>query len=228
MLFSGTPCQVAGLYAALGERHPEKLETVDLVCHGAPSPMVYTAYLREMARRQGSAITGLSFRDKSRGWKDFGMRISFAQGKDYLADQRTDPFLAAFLQNACLRPSCHQCPFAGAKRQADLTLADCWGAAKVAVELDDDRGLSLVLAQGGQGEAMWRAITPQLVVKQVDAADTLRDNPCILRPAQPHEKRAAFLQHVRRHGMRGTEKFFRPPGLAARAIGRLRRALRSS
>lgn len=217
VLFSGTPCQVAGLYAVLGERHEGALETVDFVCHGVPSPMVYDCYLGELERQKGLEIREVSFRDKSRGWKDFGMRVEFEDGSVYRADQRTDPYLRAFLNNLSLRPSCHQCPFAGTKRQADITLADLWGSGKVTPEMDDDRGLSLALVQPGQGEQMWMRIAPQLVAKEIQAEDTLRDNPCILRPVPPHPNRDAFLRHVRRKGMLQTSRFLKPPSLMRRA-----------
>lgn len=225
VLFSGTPCQIAGLYAFLGQRHDGLLLTVDLVCHGVPSPMVYAACRAELERGRGAGITSFSFRDKTRGWKDFGLRVAFEKGEDYLADQRTDPFLVAFLRNACLRPSCHACPFAGYGRQADLTLADCWGADKVAAEIDDDRGLSLVLVGTDRGREALSGIAGEWTAREVDAALTLRDNACIMTPVAPHEKRAAFLRHVRKHGMRNTARFFAPPGIAERAWNKAKRIL---
>lgn len=226
VLFSGTPCQIAGLYAYLGRGGATPLLlTVDLVCHGVPSPMVYQAYRRSQEQRQGAKITRLDFRDQTRGWKDFGMRVCYAEGPDTVADMRTDPYLAAFLQNLSLRACCTQCAFAGERRQGDLTLADCWGAPQVVPQLDDDRGLSLVLVGSPAGEAALAALAPRMVAQPVDAQALVPYNPCILHPVRPHPRRKAFLAHVRRQGFLSLERFFRPPSLWERGVGKARRLL---
>jgi coenzyme F420-reducing hydrogenase beta subunit len=225
VLFSGTPCQVAGLYAALGgpEKAPEHLLTVDLVCHGTPSPMVFAAYLRALEATRGQPVSTISFRDKRRGWKDFCLAATFADGSEYAAGQTEDPYLRAFLRNLCLRPSCHACPYAGEGRPADLTLADLWGAARVLPlpGLDDDGGLSLVLVGSERGQQALEAVRSRLIVAPVNAAALARDNPSIFRSSTADPRRAAFLRHVLRHGFAGVERFFAPPGLLRRAARRI-------
>ena len=128
VLFTGTPCQVAGLYALLGNKRPEGLLTVDFICHGVPSPGVFSAYLEELQKQQGSSLVSYSFRDKRLGWKDFSAVARFADGTERTGTQTTEPFLRGFLQNLYLRPSCHACTdlrYGG--HAADLTIADLWG-----------------------------------------------------------------------------------------------------
>ena len=221
VLFCGTPCQVAGLYAALKGRR-EGLLTVDLVCHGAPSPLAFSAYLRRLEAERGQPVRALTFRDKRRGWKDFCLAATFADGSEHVAGQDEDPYMIAFLRNFCLRPSCHACPFAGEKRQADLTLADLWGAQRHMPEQDDDRGLSLVLVGGEAGARALEAARARLWMAPVDAHAFVRDNPSIVRASQAHPRRAAFMRHVRRRGFGGVEKFFAPPGFFRRAVDRVR------
>ncbi|MCL2544295.1 MAG: Coenzyme F420 hydrogenase/dehydrogenase, beta subunit C-terminal domain [Clostridia bacterium] len=221
-LFSGTPCQVAGLYAALGGGPCEGLLTVDLVCHGAPSPLVFSAYVRRLEAERGQPVRALSFRDKRRGWKDFCLAATFADGSEHVAGQTEDPYMIAFLRNFCLRPSCHVCPFAGERRRADLTLADLWGAQRSMPAQDDDRGLSLVLVNTEGGARALEAARARLWTEPVDAKAFVRDNPSILRASHAHPRRAAFMRHVRRHGFVGVEKFFAPPGLLRRAVDRTR------
>ncbi len=224
VLFSGTPCQIAGLYAMLKKTYPNLL-TVDFVCHGVPSPMVFDAYQRGL-EAGGRRITELAFRDKRRGWKDFCLAVNFEDGKDYAAGQTEDPYMIAFLRNLCLRPSCHVCPYAGEKRQADLTLADLWGAQHILPDWDDDLGLSLVLVGSERGAAALEALGERLRTAPVQAAACARDNPSIFRPAVAHARRDAFLRHVRRRGFARVEKkFFAPPSLLQRAAGKARRVL---
>jgi len=210
-LFSGTPCQVAGLYAVTGGPRGNLL-TVDLVCHGAPSPLVFAAYLRYLEKGRGQRVTALSFRDKRRGWKDFCLAATFADGGEHVAGQTEDPYLIAFLRNLCLRPCCHACPFAGEKRPADLSLGDLWGARRVMPEADDDRGLSLVLVGSARGARAMEEASARLWLTPADAAAFERDNPGIYRAGGAHPRRAAFLRHVRRYGFEGAEAFFAAPG----------------
>ncbi len=92
VLFSGTSCQIAGLKLYL-RKDWDNLFTVDVVCHGVPSPSVWSKYLEEITKRpKGAAgknsvlsslnsmpvITGISFRDKRLGWKKFGFAIRCA------------------------------------------------------------------------------------------------------------------------------------------------------
>ncbi|MCL2811509.1 MAG: Coenzyme F420 hydrogenase/dehydrogenase, beta subunit C-terminal domain [Clostridia bacterium] len=222
VLFSGTPCQVAGLYAVL--KGPQaNLLTVDLVCHGVPSPLVFSKYVRHLEAQHGQRVRALSFRDKRRGWKDFCLAATFADGSEHVAGQTEDMFMVAFLRNFCLRPSCHVCPFAGEKRQADLSLADLWGAHRLMPGKDDDRGLSLVLANSQGGKQALEAVQGQLWLEPVEADAFIRENPSILHPTQGHPRRAAFMRHLQKRGFNGLEKYFLPPGLLRRAANKVLR-----
>ncbi len=225
-LFCGTPCQVAGLYAYLDDA-PERLTTIDLVCHGTPSPTVFAAYLVEMERQKGAKVTRFSFRDKQRGWKDFCVAATFDDGTTYAAGQTEDPFMIAFLRNLCLRPCCHQCPFSGEKRQADLTLADLWGAQQVLPDWDDDRGLSMVLIGSGQGQALFDAAASGMRQTPVDPLACLRFNPSITAPVPPHERRARFFAVFHKRGFSAAlAAGLKPKTLIERAVGKAGRVLK--
>ncbi len=226
VLFSGTPCQVAGLYAHLGGA-PDGLTTIDLVCHGTPSPTVFAAYLQEMQQRRGAKVTRFSFRDKQRGWKDFCVAAAFDDGTTYAAGQTEDPFMIAFLRNLCLRPSCHQCPFAGEKRQADLTLADLWGAQQVLPDWDDDRGLSMVLVGSEKGQALLDTVHADVRHTPVDPMACIRFNPSIVGPVPAHERRARFFAVFKKAGFSAAlAAGLQPKTLIERAVGKARRVLK--
>lgn len=149
VLFSGTPCQIAGLKRFLHKEY-KNLKTVDVVCHGAPSPMVWRMYLDEVSSMYNIAqITDIKFRDKTEGWKNFSLSIKYKDKggaeKTFRETLNENVFMRCFLSNLCLRPSCYACPVRNGKSGSDITLADLWGAENICPGLDDDKGVSLVL-----------------------------------------------------------------------------------
>lgn len=171
VLFSGTPCQVAGLRAFLRGKSYDNLFTVDFVCHGVPSPMVWQKYLDEV--RQGIVaanglgnpcavgITSVNFRDKSTGWRGFSLRLDYSlDGK--AAGSISQPvwendYMLAFLCDYANRPSCFRCRFRGGASGSDVTIADFWGIEHCLPGDDDalreytgEKGTSLVLLNSGR------------------------------------------------------------------------------
>ncbi|MBR2023694.1 MAG: Coenzyme F420 hydrogenase/dehydrogenase, beta subunit C-terminal domain [Clostridia bacterium] len=154
VLFTGTPCQIGGLYAYL-RRDYDTLLTQDIICHGVPSPLVWQKYLDEK-RKENKTISAVSFRDKEKGWKQFSMAITFANGIRYSKTLGVDSMMRVFLSDWCLRPSCHDCAYKTKNRHSDITLADYWGIEKVHLEMFDDKGTSLLLVHTPKGEAFLR------------------------------------------------------------------------
>ena len=171
VLFSGTPCQIAGLKRYLRKDY-DNLFTVDIVCHGVPSPGVWRRYLDEFcdALREHNAeknspsfstettpmITSISFRDKTNGWKEFGFRLRYSLSaredeREFLQPFSTNPFMQGFLKNLYLRPSCYDCSAKSGKSSSDITIADAWGINQFASEYDDDKGACYVLENTDKG-----------------------------------------------------------------------------
>lgn len=168
VLFSGTPCQIKGLLRYLRKDY-ENLMTIDFVCHGVPSPKVWRLYLKEEVKRfahQGDdgknivlsslvmpTIKGINFRDKSSGWKKFSFTLqltkALAEGEQNSVLRSNkfyeNPFMQAFLSDLILRPSCYACPAKSGKSGSDITIGDFWGIENIKPEIDDDRGVSLVM-----------------------------------------------------------------------------------
>lgn len=164
VMFIGTPCQIAGLKNYLRKDY-DNLLTVDVVCHGVPSPKVWRMYLDEIARKGGkntvlphpidkkTEINAIDFRSKSTGWKKFSFALTLSEA---IADGEKNsvllssiftenPYMNAFLSNLSLRPSCYACPAKGGKSGSDIAIADFWGIEDVLPEFDDDKGVSLIL-----------------------------------------------------------------------------------
>ena len=228
VLFSGTPCQIAGLYASLGLSRPDNLLTVDFICHGVPSPGVFRSYLQKMEKESRQKIVSYSFRDKRLGWKNFSATAAFEDGSVHTGTQTEEPFLLGFLRNLYLRPSCHACGLRYGSHAADITLADLWGVGNLSGVLDDDKGLSLVFANTERGQKALEACENLDSFEIGDIQPLAKANPSIFSPAAANEKRAAFFRMFRRHGFR--EKDIRRllfPGKAGRILSRLRRAPRA-
>lgn len=206
VLFSGTPCQIAGLKNFLKKDY-KNLLTVDFVCHGVPSPGVWKSYLGEQLRPQGAAagkntdflslneypVKGISFRDKRLGWKKYGFRLTYAASKggknsDSASKQSLstetyqpfpdNPYMSVFLSNLSLRPSCYECPVKAGRSGSDITLGDFWGIENIDSQIDDDKGLSLVMINTDKGDDIFRSLDCFKKVEKYDEA--VKYNPSIV------------------------------------------------
>jgi len=151
VLFSGTPCQIAGLKRYLGKEY-DKLLLVDVVCHGVPSPMVWRKYMRELTHNNVEKIRDVKFRDKSDGWKKYRLVIDGYCETFVNEIHSENVFMKVFLTDLTLRPVCYDCPFRGVEvRQSDISIADFWGVDCIKPELDDDKGISLLILNTAKG-----------------------------------------------------------------------------
>lgn len=151
-LFVGTPCQVAAVKTFLAKPY-EKLYTVDLVCHGVPSPKTYEQFVKEKELEYGAKATRVSFRDKAFGKWNHTTLIEFSNGEAYKKRRKSECwYLNAFLKLANLRECCGACPYAKFPRQGDLTIGDFWDIRLYNPSLDDEKGTSLVLCNNEKGK----------------------------------------------------------------------------
>ena len=195
VLFSGTPCQVEGLLAFL-RRPYDNLYTVDLICHGVPTAKAWEQYCHYQAKIHGARITGANFRSKTTGWKQFSMELRFEDGQTYTAAQRNDPYLQAFLDNLCLRPSCHDCEFKGAHRRSDITIGDFWGIGTMLPKADDDRGVTLALVHTQKGSTLLEMCRDSLWLSSVDATEAIRRNSAMTDSVSLHHFRSYFFHQL--------------------------------
>lgn len=144
VLFTGTSCQIAGLKLFLRKEY-DNLLTVDIICHGVPSPKVWKKYLNEITSIDSLQVTNVSFRNKQEGWKNFSLKVEMKGKRLYLKSFKSDLYFDFFLSNMILRPSCYSCPAKSGKSCSDITLGDFWGIENVCPEFDDDKGCSVVL-----------------------------------------------------------------------------------
>ena len=189
VLYSGTPCQIAGLRKFLRKDY-ENLYTVDLVCHGVPSPGIWRRYMDETAP-EGTA--SVNFRDKVTGWKRFSLVMKDSSGK-VLFSQREDEnvFMDGFLKNLYLRPSCYLCPARKGRSGSDLTIADYWHLKKTLPDFDDNTGVGLVLVNTAKGARLFDSVDFERV--ETPYAPASAGNPAIENDFRPLKGREAFFR----------------------------------
>ena len=196
VLFSGTPCQVAGLKSYIPERLHENLLLVDFICHGVPSPSVWKDYVEYMSRK-GNIVRAI-FRDKSvAGWKVHADSFLYEDEK-----KRTgDTFRVLFYKNIILRHNCGNCPYNVTAHPADVTIGDFWGVAEVLPVMDSGAGTSMVICNTEKGKLLMSRIR-ELELETVSLTYDFmsRKNPNLVRPANIYKDRRRFEEEYSRKG----------------------------
>ena len=223
VLFSGTPCQIAGLRKFLRKDY-DHLLTVDFICHGVPSPGVWQRYLSELREELRAergvgkntvplsmdelpVITGISFRDKTNGWKKFGFLLRYVaseaapntvsssaikEEKEFLQPFSENPFMRGFLADVYLRPSCYACPAKSGKSGSDITIADFWGIDKIDPKYDDDKGCGLIFINTEKGGDIYRRM--DVCSKEKMFKDCIKYNSAYYQSSNPHPNRQRFFE----------------------------------
>lgn len=195
VLFVGTPCQIAGLKNYLKSPY-KNLITLDIICHGVPSPYVWSKYVAFRKDKEGTNIKKISFRNKSNGWKKYSMSFVFSDDTEYKEYFRYDPYMKAFLKDICLRPSCHECKFKSLNRHSDITMGDFWGVKNIAPHLDDNWGTSLILVNSEIGKIEIDAVKDKMKYERVNVEESIKYNLAAIKSARPHTKRNDFFNHL--------------------------------
>ena len=192
VLFSGTPCQIAGLRRYLSSVDTKNLLLIDLVCHGVPSPQVYKDFCSHLENQYQDKISKLSFRHKPNGWKSFGMKVDFVKGDVYFKDILDDPYLVGFLKNFFLNPSCYSCPYANTNRLGDITIADFWGYKDNDEIKDDDKGITLVITNNEKGLVAYTKAAQNMVSTEKTLAEAVAGNANLDHPAYKNKRYEEF------------------------------------
>jgi len=195
VLFSGTPCQISGLTSFLGKKY-ENLICIDNICHGVPSTKVWRIYKDFQEKVYNSKIKSFSFRNKRNGWFEYGSQIRFENNREYYRTVFKDIYMKAFLKDISLRPSCYNCHFKTLHRESDITLADFWGIQEVAPEINDNKGVSLLMLNSNIGKRMIEEIKDLIIVQEVDKQCVEKHNPAVVFSAQVHPKRNEFFARL--------------------------------
>lgn len=252
VLFTGCPCQIRGLYTFLRNKDFDNLITMDFLCHGVPSPGIWKQYFQEnfvveernppLAEVGKNSVLNSSlnatfpigdvkFRDKfDSGWKKY--RFVVCQKSASKAEQNTvllsdiyyaNPYMKGFLSDLYLRPSCYECKCKYGVSRSDITIGDYWGVKEVDKELDDDKGVSIVMLNSDKGQKIFSRLNG-LHLKEISLDNAKRLNGGFCEHTNPHPKRSLFFKLINDKGYRvdkAVEKCLKRT-LADRILNRLK------
>jgi len=148
--YSGTPCQIHGLFGYLGNINKNRLITVDLVCHCVPSPLIFRKYVDYQKKHVGT-FDNLVFRDKKLGYSYSTMALYRGKECTYRNGSESDLWFRAFLHGFCDRESCSSCKAQEWPRHSDITIWDCFVVRKIDKDFDDNLGTTSVVTWSDKG-----------------------------------------------------------------------------
>ena len=213
VLFVGTPCQISGLNSFLGNKiDKSQLITIDLVCHGVPTPTMFKEYKEYLEKRYDSKLEYYSFRDKKWSWLHYNTHAVFTNKKEYFGKWEEDIFMRGFLREYFLRPSCHTCSYSNLKRQGDFTIADYWGYFyKKGEKKNRDKGINVVFVNTKKASSFLHNIEKDLNIFYRPLAEAVRGNEALESPFPANKKRTEFWNDYRSKGYNDiVDKYFYP------------------
>ncbi len=214
VLFTGTGCQINGLHLFLGKEY-NNLFCIDVVCHGVPSPQLWKSYTDYIEKKNKAKIESVNFRSKYSGRKELESKTSGALNKQIFIPKGQDLYMKMFLNNYSLRPSCYECQ-AKKHRLSDISIADFWGIDQVVPEMNDNKGISLLILRTNKGCALFEKIASELTYKKVSYRDAIRENLAEYASVKRPTQRDAFYNDFRESGFDGLIKKYFPLTLKRR------------
>lgn len=194
VLFSGTPCQVAGLVSYLGKDY-DNLITLDLICHGVPSPWIWQLHLNEISG--GKTVTDSTFRNKTQGIHNVTLDYYLSDGTVYQEKYEESPYIKAFSQNLSVRPSCFECKFKGYKRCSDITIGDYWSAVEYNPNLVQDNGVSSIILHSSKAKDFLENVKKQFIIENTTSENVSLWNHNLNNCSIPSENREHFFYDIK-------------------------------
>lgn len=209
VIFCGTPCQVAGLKSFLGKDYPNLL-TIDLICHGVGSPLVFKDAMKVIGEQFDSTVVGYEFRAKRKVFEtDYIQKIFTNRGNKYLIN---DQYIQLFLSQLCLRPSCGEnCVFRYKNRQGDITIADFKGLSEVLPNLRfAKKNYSSLIVNSKKGHEVAEDLKRSSIMYQVSIEDIKKYNPLFFRQTWFSKDRDKFFKDYEVNGIETIKKWTKP------------------
>ncbi len=200
VLFTGTGCQVAGLYGFLGKKEYANLITCEMVCHGVPSMKVFQTYIHELEHMRDKKVQRIIYRDKSKGWNKNCIRICFSDGTSEVGLSSETPIHRGYLSGYYYRPSCSQCRYAQLPRVADITLADYWKYQGVLLGTNRNKGISLVVCSSCSGVKCMEDVKHKLMVDVTELENAIKSCTHLTTSPVDSKYRKAFFSNMKSKG----------------------------
>ncbi len=193
VLYSGMACQVEGLKSFLQKKY-DNLYTIDLICMGIPSPIIWQRYLKTFF--VGEKILNVNFKEKSIGWDSFCFYVK-TNKREFRECGMENLYLQSMFRSWNMRPSCFHCPFKKEKRFSDFTLADCWGAYKLVPEINDNKGLSSVIVHSKKAFELWKQLKERIDYREISIDEIAAGNTNLIQNKAQSGNRELFYNMLK-------------------------------
>ena len=223
VLYTGTPCQIAGLKSFLNKEY-DNLFTADIICHSTPSPHVWKECLKQSYNI--SKLVKIDFRDKKYGWNKSKLYFYFDDGKIEPRNKKMSLFRVGFGAALFCRPSCHNCYFKGNSRFSDFTMGDAWGYKDYAPEMFDKNGLSVIFVNNEKAGRIFNILKENLIYKEVSFDKVVKYNPYYKISVKTNPKREEFFKRYKRENINKLIEEFTYRPLLWRILNKIKKIIK--
>lgn len=231
VLYTGTPCQIAGLRAYLGKTDTANLLCVDIVCHGVPANKMFRTYLEKLSQKKGFSLNDIKeirFRNYEK-WGGFYLLLLLFDGTTILCEKEDNVYLSLFLHSYIYRENCYHCQYATHERVSDITIADFWSIGKKSeFKYDTSRGCSLILPNSEKGKQVFEEIKDRIDSEQRTWEEADLTNHQLYRPAFQPKQRLKAIRAIYNNSLTETYNcIYNTPYIRLRRLaGRILRKVR--
>ena len=219
VLFSGTPCQIAGLYKYLKKDY-DNLLTMDLICHGVPKNKYYKDYLEFLEIKNNSKIANIDFRYKN-GLSTSNILVNFKNGTKYFGDDKQDLFRRLYLKNLILRSSCYSCKYSTINRISNFTAGDCWRIDEIKPSFNQKDGVSLVLINDKKAQNIWNLIKQEFDVLSITKENCIQSG--LKGPGRTMENLKRFERIYNKCGFEKTALKYKKTKISTKIIFKIKK-----
>ncbi len=214
VLFSGTPCQCAGLRGYLGKEY-DNLIVIDIICHGVPSRKLFKSYIRFLECKKRGRLVSFDFRNKDKhGWSlTYKYKIVKRKRiKEYQGIASLSSYYYGFLAGFMYRQSCYQCPFANPNRISDITLGDYWGIEKIDPDNNNYQGVSAIIVNTETGKRLLEKVSGEVQLAESTFEKVSIQNSNLLHPTSKNQLREVIYTEYQKYGYEYiAKKYLRTP-----------------
>lgn len=218
ILFIGTPCQVAGLKSICKN---DNLFTIDLFCHGVPSPLLFSKYIQDLELKYFKKIEKINFRDKKDGWQDYYTSIWFDDGTSVSESHNDNVYMNLFLTDMDLRESCYNCKFKLGNKYSDLTLGDYWGIQNVNSKMFNKNGVSAVIINNVKGLDLFESIKNELKYEKSDVESIIKYNKSLIDSPLIPKNRDKLFRNINKYNIFELNSKFKNKSIFERLINKI-------
>lgn len=196
VLYSGTPCQIAGLKSFLRKDY-KNLITIDLICHGVPPASAFNKFVDGYEKKYNIVLDNVDFRSKeNKGWGLSG--YLYGHKKEKIIRRKLYSFdnwyYFYFLKGAIYTSACYECKYANLNRPGDFTLGDFWGSEKFNLSFKDAKGCSLVLLNTVRAQKIFSRLS--LRYNSVSIENACKFNGQLIAPTKKPDNYAALVNKI--------------------------------